>query len=207
MNHAIRLLSVAQMREMKRLSPVQKVFLVIDCICTLESCKGASISGRYCTAFGDFVAAQATCLRETFVNSYSVVTQDTATIDCGSDTVLGCTCASERSEDCDVVFQNGQCSLRPLSTGETAYTRTCFSGSCSDGWQHLQVFDGYMIEIQRFDKRITIPKGSYNVETLRKMLPNDFEWDSFNIVAFTQSDDRHLQAICADVRPNFNPEN
>jgi len=182
-------------------------FLVTECLCALDSCKGASISGRYCTAFGDFVAAQATCLRETLVNSHSVVTQDSASFDCGSDTVLGCTCLSKRLDDCDVIFQDGQCRLRPLSTGDTAYSRSCISGSCSDGWQHLQVFDGYMIEIQRSNQRITIPKGSYNVETLRKMLPDDFEWDSFTIVAFTQSDDRHVQAICADVRPNFNAGN
>merc|ERR1712142_409288 len=51
---------------------------------------------------------------------------------------------------------------------------------------------------------ITIPKGSYNVDIQKEMLPNDFDWSAVtNIVAVRQGDDRTVQAICADVRPHF----
>jgi len=193
-------------------------YIVSDCSCANANCLGSSILGRECTliAQSEFVG-RAHCLSESFVCSHRIVTQDTASVSCGSETLLGCTCSaknlSTRGTDCEVFEDGNQCRLRPLSTGETAFRRLCLSGSCSDGWLHLQVFEGFMIQLQRSDEfpllpgetvsEISIPKGSYNVETLRRMLPENFEWRKYNIVEFTESDNRKLQAICADVRPNF----
>jgi hypothetical protein len=62
-----------------------------------------------------------------------------------------------------------------------------------------------MVEIRSSNGVMTIPKGSYDEQTLRKMLPRDFAYPWTEIVAVTQSDDRKVQAICADLRPHFNP--
>jgi hypothetical protein len=179
-------------------------YIISSCACDLETCRGSSVSGRYCTAFGDFVAAEVQCLKETFVHSHGIITRDTVSFDCGSSTLLGCVCLSKKIGDCSVELINGRCyNTNEFDDFGDAGNFECTDSSCKS--LHLQVFPGAMIQLEyNGGSRFSVPKGSYNPEAQRKMFPEDFVWKSdVGFLAVRVGDDTTVQGICADLDESF----